>query len=426
MGASFAFVLPRYGKDLGGGAEALARGILLGLQSAYSKDLLPLAKLEVWTTCARDHRTWKNEHPCGVSEEDGMLVRRFPVDERDLEIFISSEMKMAQGWELSVDEQLAWLSESVNSKSLYEHIVSHGKDFDLLFFAPYLFATSFWGSLIYPERSVLIPCLHDEQYAYLDVFRCAFESVSGLVFNTNAERELARSLYKLKDLDKRSEVVGMGFDMPDTQAPGQEECASLLKQASLWQKLEPILHSPETPYLLYSGRKEQGKNLDMLIDYHEEFCRRESSPNCPLVIIGSGNIEFRKQLPERVIDLGFVTEEEKKLLMCSALCLCQPSKKESFSIVIMEAWREGTPVIVHGDCAVTREHVETSNGGLCFSNIDEYCEVMRCLLSEEELRKNLGLSGMAYVKRDYSWQAVLERFHRGCRKFEERSRKLRD
>ena len=54
-----AFVPPRYGPDVVGGAEPVLRQIADGLADrGWTVDVL--------TTCARDHYTWANEYPAGV------------------------------------------------------------------------------------------------------------------------------------------------------------------------------------------------------------------------------------------------------------------------------------------------------------------------------------------------------------------------
>ncbi len=381
-----AAILPRYGKNLGGGAEALTRSLLLALADE-SKHLgqFDVRRIEVWTTCAKDHRTWENAHAPGVTEEDGFLVRRFPVDDRDLETFIRSEHAIAAARPLTVEEQLNWLASGVNSKSLYAHIAAAAPEFDALLFAPYLFPTSFWGSLIAPEKSYLIPCLHNEAYAYLEVFRVVFQRVAGLLFNAGPEQELAEQIFGEELIRSKGTVVGMGFE-----TPSKAENRGL-----------PV------KYLLYSGRKEQGKNLDKLLNWFPAL--RSRFPDLELLLIGSGSIEFMKELPDGVKDLGFVSEEEKATAMAGAIALCQPSQNESFSIVLMEAWQQGTPVLVHADCAVTADHAIRSNGGLTFRSESELVGGVSELLESVELRDALGNAGRKYVAEVYAWPAVMGR-----------------
>ncbi len=389
-----AAVLPRYGESLGGGAETLTKSLV---ENALQK-LEIIEQVEIWTTCALDHRTWKNELKPGLSREGGLSVHRFPVAERDLAVFLQAERSIHDGIRIGVEEQLDWMANSVNSHGLYRHIESEADQFDYILFAPYLFATSFWGSLIRPEKSILIPCLHDEPYAYQPIFKALFSRVAGIIFNTNAERELAQQIYGLDNLEQRSAVVGMGFNPPDntTVSTCLSGSNSDLDLAS--------------PYLLYSGRKEQGKNLDLLIKYYSTWRQTNPENICPLVLIGAGEINFLDSLPEGVIDLGFVTEEDKSLLFSRATLLCQPSVNESFSIVMMEAWQHSCPVLVHAQCSVTREHVVESSGGLYFANQNEFSAILNNILIDPTLSTNFGENGKLYVEEEYSWSAVLERF----------------
>ena len=113
---SIACVVPRYGASIGGGAETLVREIVCNsLKNLFSN-------VEVWTTCAKDHRTWENVYPQGESIEDDVVVRRFEVDERDTDIFIKHELAMQDGFLLSMHDQFEWLQNGVNSKNLYSHI----------------------------------------------------------------------------------------------------------------------------------------------------------------------------------------------------------------------------------------------------------------------------------------------------------------
>lgn len=380
----WAFVLPRFDASIGGGAETLVGS--LAMELAACKEFAVQPEIEIWATCAKDHRTWANHFPEGAEQLGNLCVRRFPVDERDLEVFISAEHQLQQGRALSPSRQLDWLENSVNSKALYRHIHTHGQSYDAMFFAPYLFATSFWGAMIYPERSVLLPCLHDEAYAYFEVFQHVFHRVRGLIFNAEPEQALAERLYGTS-LEEKSSVVGMGFE------PKKQEVAPF---------------KGERPYLLFSGRKETGKNLDLLLEWYRLF--RQRGGECDLHLIGSGSVDFCEVLPDGVRDFGFVSEDEKLAQMKGATALVQLSTNESFSIVLMEAWLCGTPVIVHADCPVTKDHVVKSGGGLFVASGLEFCGGVSYLLEEGENRDNLARAGEAYVRTQYSWSAVIHRF----------------
>lgn len=385
---TYAFVVPRYGAQVGGGAETLVRHLAERL-------VLRGDSVEIWTTCARDNRTWQNELNAGCTLEEGVTVHRFPVDDRDLERWVPLQIRIHEGLQLSSEEQLDWMQESVNSSELYQHILLHADEVDAIFFAPYLFGTTFWGSFLRPDRSILIPCLHNESYAYTAVIQSMFRGVRGCLFNALPEQELATALYGRCPGGE----VGMGFDLfpPDTIAS--------------WP---PYLDSP-APYIAYVGRKETGKNVHVLLD---GFVTAKENGHIPadvqLVIAGGGSFSdlHRPEAIERsdVIDIGYLSEYEKNRLMRHALCVCQPSTNESFSIVLMEAWLVGAPVLVHADCAVTRHHVLQSGGGLYFSSPAELAGAVNYLLEHPAERNDMAAAGYRYVQQQYSWDAVIGRF----------------
>ena len=384
----FAFVVPRYFEGIAGGAETLM-GNLAARLKARGDDV------EIWATCAKDNRTWANEFTPGVSRVNEIPLRRFLVDSRNLDQWIPIQLALHDGQSISTQDQLTWMAESVNSRALYEHIQREASHFDALLFGPYLFGTTFWGSLIAPHKSILIPCLHDEAYAYQDVIASMFRQVRGCLFNAEPEMELARSIYG----EIPGGVVGMGFECPSP---------------SYVSSLEPYF-SDSTPYILYLGRKETGKNVHLLIDYFVQSKAEGLIPeDVKLVILGGGSFDdlHRPEVLNRrdVVDLPQLSERDKQKLLRHALFLCQPSTNESFSIVIMEAWMVGTPVVVHGSCPVTRHHVEESRGGLYCSSAHDLAGVTKYLLSSPDARREHADFGAAYVAREYSWSAVLERF----------------
>lgn len=377
------FVVPRYGAEIVGGAETLARGFA---------ERLPRDRfeVEVLTTCARSHHTWENALPAGTAVEGGVTIRRFPVSPRDVGRFLAVQQRLSDGFPLDLDDEIDWLAGSVNSQPLYEFLEAEGRRFDALVFLPYLFGTTLVGSQVDPGRSWLIPCLHDEPFAYLKVVAHLFRSVRGLVFNSAPERSLARRLFRVR---ADAPVVGLGFDerVPATAA------------ADAFRGRRGI----DGDYLLYFGRKEGGKNLPLLLD---GFARcRHAGGGLSLVVAGDGTLDPRS-LPPGVIDLPRLEEDEKDAACAGALALCQPSVNESFSIVMMEAWMQETPVLVNARCPVTRHHAALANGGLYFDGATELAAETEYLLAHRDEAREMGRQGRRYVLENYSWESVVARF----------------
>jgi glycosyltransferase involved in cell wall biosynthesis len=381
-GPRLAFVVPRYGPDVVGGAETLVRGLAEHLAAAGGA-------IEVVTTCARDHLSWKNELPAGSTREAGVVVRRFPVRVRDTRRHAWLQQRILRGSRLRPKEEARWVAESVGSTELFDHLARSAGDYDLVCFAPYLFGTTLGGVPLVPGRAVLIPCLHDEPFAHLGVVRDAFQTCRGFIFNSPPEAALAEKLYGIGD--RPAGVVGLGFDPPPPADP-----AAFRRRYGL-----------EGPLLVYLGRKETGKNVPLLIEYALRY-RAVRRADLTLVLAGDGPVTAPANTPG-VRDLGYLDPAMKAAAYAAAAVVCQPSVNESFSIVLMEAWLAETPVLVHARCPVTTHHVFQAGGGLAFEDFYEFAEALDVLLEDGERRRRLGRQGRAYVETEYSWPAVTAR-----------------
>ena len=77
---------------------------------------------------------------------------------------------------------------------------------------------------------------------------------------------------------------------------------------------------------------------------------------------------------------------------------------------MMEAWLLGAPSLVHGRCAVTRDHCLASNGGLFFEDYFEFVEALELLARDGALRQRMGEAGRAYVLANYTWDRVTDNY----------------
>ena len=93
---------------------------------------------------------------------------------------------------------------------LFHHLLDHAADYRALVFTPYPFWVTFACSQVAPERSVLWTCLHDEPYAYLELFQPLFTGVGGLLFQTTPEHELAHRIHRHPGAARRGRLRGRG------------------------------------------------------------------------------------------------------------------------------------------------------------------------------------------------------------------------
>ena len=378
------FVVPRYGREVLGGAETFTRRFA---------ERLPREEFDVTvlTTCARDLFTWRNEFPPGEDSVEGLPVLRFPVDHRrrDRKLFQHLTDRANRGESLSLSDQVAWLENTTHSPALYSHLARYGDSYDLLVFLPYLFGTTLYGSVIWPDKSVVCPCLHDEPYAYFADVRAMLAGVRGLMFISAPEQALAEG--KLGVRHPAARLVGASLD------PFEADGRRFRQKFGL-----------PGPFLLYAGRLDPSKNVLQLVDFFVAYRRTRPDRDLKLVLAGSGPLS----LPEHpdLVSLGLLADQDLRDAYTAATILCQPSLMESFSLVLLEAWLAGTPALVHGHCPVTRHHLSLSSGGLYFTSASEFAGATDWLLDHPWERAQMAAQGRTYVEQGYNWQAILARF----------------
>lgn len=353
------FVIPWYYKDIRGGAEQELRGLVQHLHAAG-------VEVEVITTCVKEFASdWtENYFKEGTEQIDGITVRRFKVRKGNMKDFHSVNAKLMQGKTISYEEETTFLKEMVNSPDMYDYLREHSEDYHRFVFIPYMFGTTYYGIQSCPFKSILIPCLHDEAYAYFRHFRETFRDLRGIAFNARPEQELANEILDLRGVNQL--LLGIGIE------------TDFEYDADRFRKKYKI----NSPYIIYAGRKDEAKNINTLIRYFGEYKKRNSDkiPDIKLVLIGGGEVNIPDTIKNDVIDLGFVDIQDKYDACAGAICLCQPSKNESFSIVIMESWLTERPVLVHSQCNVTSDFARESNSGLYFDNYFEFEGRLRYLL----------------------------------------------
>lgn len=143
--------------------------------------------------------------------------------------------------------------------------------------------------------------------------------------------------------------------------------------------------------------------LDFFLSYRER-----GQEEVTLVLMGPSIMP----IPDRpdIVHLGPVDEQTKQDTLAGAEVLIQPSPYESLSIVILEAWLAGTPVLVNGRCAVLKGQCRRSQGGLWYENRYEFEEALSLLLADPALRQRLAADGRRYVEANYCWDSIEQRY----------------
>ena len=344
-----ALVTPWYGSELIGGAERLA----WELSHALARRSIDVDVLT--TTCRSFHDDWgANYHRAGLRNVNGISVRRFKVDSRDRVAFSRANAKLVTLPRISLwrdvsplperDAQ-AFFSDNIRSSALLDHLRARGAAYDAVLFVPYLYGPIVDGIPLVADRAFLIPCLHDEAYAYLEPIRAAIEGARGLLFNSAGEAEVAGAIY----------------------GPGVYAKAAIVGHAV--QPVEPprlpIVIGSFAPhrsrYVLYLGRQDRTKNVDFLLEAYRTFRERRRATSLQLVLAGPRPPGAASG--DGIVYLDTVAEDAKCALLTYARALAQPSLNESFSRAVYESWSAQRPVIVHAECRATAHAVEESGGG---------------------------------------------------------------
>jgi glycosyltransferase involved in cell wall biosynthesis len=391
-----ALIVQRYGAGIVGGSETLAR--------QYAGFLKSGAEVEILTTCASDHFTWKNDLTPDISEEAGIRIRRFPVDYPRgrtweqlygllmesapmpdfLESFAVKDAHAARlaRWPRALQEEII-RRQGPYSTPLLEYLQTNARRYDAFLFLSYLYPTCYFGMERVPcERVWFVPTLHDEPIAYLPVYRRLFDNACAVLFLTRTERALARRLYHFQG---KEHVVGMAVPTPRVaEVP------------------------PGTPhkYVLFAGRIEGGKGTSTLFDYFRAFKERYPS-DCKLVLIGRQGSSLPTDAD--IVSLGFVSEAAKFALMKGACALIHPSPFESFAIVLLECFAVGTPALVNGRNEVLKEHATASGAALAYESQEEFIQKLWRLTVDPRFGAIMGERGKQYVNERYDPEVVAGR-----------------
>jgi glycosyltransferase involved in cell wall biosynthesis len=383
-----AVVVQRYGADINGGAELHARYI--------AERLARHATVEVITTCARDYVTWKNELPPGAAQVRGVSVRRFPVahERRPADFGRRSERVFDQPH--SIADELAWLeSEGPASPALVNHVVQRAAEFDfvLLFSARYYHAWHVARRI--PGKAVIVPTAERDPAIALPIFGPVFRGVRAFMYNSPEEQAMIQAASNNGGVP--GVVVGVGSDVPDRNDPSRFRRAFRITR----------------PFAVYIGRIDENKGCAELFSYFQRYAAAFPR-GMDLVLVGSAIIDVPRH--PRIHYLGYLDDRDKFDALAASDLLIMPSYYESLSMVALEAWSLGRPVLANGRCDVLKGQCIRSNAGLYYESYEEFVEALYSLESNGPLNARLGRNGRDFFRRNYAWPVIerkyLEMFER--------------
>ncbi len=377
-----AFVVQRYGAEVMGGSELHCRLIAERLAAVGHETT-------IYTTCARDYITWKNEYPAGQSILNGVVVRRHEVERpRVLEDF-NAFSDWIFSHQHTREDELEWIErQGPVVPSLLAALAREEKEHDAFIFFTYLYYTTYHGLKAVKGKKTLVPTAHDEPALRLGIMKEVFALPAALMFNTEAEKTMLSRYFSFAG--KYQDIVGVGVDLPEGLDPDVFRRRFGLSE----------------PFVLYAGRIEPGKGCREMVDYFLEASRRY--PDVHLVLIG--NLLMDLPSHPRIHYLGFVSPREKDEAMAAAVATVHPSHFESLCMAALESLAVKTPILVQEAAEPLKEHCLRGQCGLYYSNQAEFASSLGLLLADPKLRSLLGANGYSYVVRNYDWPKIIGKY----------------
>lgn len=373
-----AFVIQRYGLEVNGGAEMHCRLLAERLAKRH--------QVEVFATRALDYLEWRNHYPEGTAVVNGIPVHRYTVKRTRNARAFASLSNLCFHESHTREEEEAWVRENGPFSPALVKAVARARDrFDRFIFYCFRYYHSYHGVAAVRDRALLVPTAEEDPAVHLGIMKPLFSSPRGIVYLTPEEQALVEDASGNQAVP--STVIGSGLDLP---APDP----SIDFRAR---------HGLARPFVLYVGRIDKNKGCVTLFAYFRKF-REETGLDVDLVLAGRSVVQVPGD--PHVRHVGFITEEEKVAALGQCALLVMPSPFESLSVITLEAWKLGVPVLANARCRVLMGQCLRSNGGLFYHGYSEFAEGLKLLLEDRPLARRLGEQGRAYVDREYAWETI--------------------
>jgi glycosyltransferase involved in cell wall biosynthesis len=383
-----AVVVQRFGTDIIGGAERHA----LDYVRRFKSDLG--WQVEVFTTCAKDYKTWSNSYNAGSELADFGIVRRFPVvfPRNPLLFGIYSRIfnpiilwlarKKGGSWLGLLFEKIWFTLQGPYCPALVEALKTDRNKFEVIIFFTYLYYPTLKGLPLLREKSILIPTAHDEPPFYFQHIKKVFADARAILYSSKVEKDLIRRVHP--GTTQNMFQAGVGVESVTTTAQRED-------------------------YLLYLGRVSKGKGCDRLLSLFTDYLEGPSAR--PIRLVLAGQIEQDIAMPVRpgISYLGPVSEEKKAELIAGSLGVVNSSPMESLSIVVLEALTARRPLLLNRDCELFAYYATILSTISLYNDDQSFAAGIEKLFSwrEKKTANDFFDLGVDWVDHNYSWSAVL-------------------
>jgi glycosyltransferase involved in cell wall biosynthesis len=213
--------------------------------------------------------------------------------------------------------------------------------------------------------------------------------VRAVMYNSPEERAMIHAIAANQAVP--AVVVGIGSDVPNNP------------QANRFRQKYDV----RGPFAVYVGRIDRNKGCSELFDFFQGYLR-ETAGRLTLVLIGDSLLSIPDH--PRIRHLGFLNDADKFDAMAAADLLIMPSYYESLSMVTLEAWALGKPVLANGKCDVLKGQCLRSNGGLYYESYPEFIETLRAIEQHRWLAGTLGRNGRQFFRDHYEWPVIERKY----------------
>jgi glycosyltransferase involved in cell wall biosynthesis len=261
--------------------------------------------------------------------------------------------------------------------------------YDFFIFFSYRYYTTWHGLRAVADKALLVPTAEDDRIYELSLFPAFFKLPRAIVYNSVEERAMIQRVAQNQDVP--GDVVGVGSALPE-----HTDAQALRTRFDLQGR-----------FGLYVGRIDQNKGCRQLCDYFVRY-RRETGSQLKLVLIGKAVIPIPQD--QGIVALGFQPDEVKWNALDACELLFMPSRYESLSMVTLEAWWAGRPVLANAKCDVLRGQCQRSDAGLYYASYDEFVEALTLLEGRADLRSEMGKNGRRYFEEHYAWPVIERKY----------------
>ncbi len=384
MEIKIGIIVQRYGLEINGGAEYHARLIAEKISKYF--------EVEVFTSTALDYITWKHYYPEAQEIINYVKVNRFKVKrEREPEKFGIIQHNVFNN-EHTFEDEIEWLEqEGPYLPNLIDELKIREDEFDFYIFFSYRYYHSYYGIKRFRKKSILVPTAEHDEVLYLRLFKELFNLPGAIIYNSYEEKEIINRVSGNYEL--LGDVVGVGSEIAENFFP--EYFREKFKIRG--------------DYFVYIGRLDENKGVPELLSFFMKLIE-EKKIDFTLVLIGKSLIEIPDH--PKIQYIGFLEDKEKFDALKGSEFLIIPSQFESLSMVSLEAWAIGKPVVANGRTEVLNGQCRRSNAGLWYTNYNEFKEIILLLYKNDELKRKMGINGKIFFEKNYSWKVIENKYLR--------------